>query len=234
MDMTVAHLAEPQTQGRAPVNYDQCSFSMSGTCPHCDRGSVFTALTRPPHNEVLLGAQGTKSWSLMQCPGCLKFIVGGVHRDHTGKCDLIAHYPIGKPADDDVSEHIPPGIATDLREALRCRRVEAMNATAEMCRRAIQQSCISLGAPAGLLTPQIDWVHKNGTITTQLKDVAHVIRLGGNRGAHASESEAPLTEYEVDGLLEFTKHFMDIVYVIPAKLSRFDFSKAARKAQSAP
>jgi hypothetical protein len=77
-----------------------------------------------------------------------------------------------------------------------------------MCRRAIQASCLELGAPsADNITSQIDWVYAQKKITTALKDVAHKIRLGGNRAAHPNDDEDPISPEEADAILMFTQHY---------------------------
>ena len=73
------------------------------------------------------------------------------------KSGPFRHGLLGKP-NDDVASEIPENIAADFKEALRCRYVDAYNATVEMCRRAVQASCLQLGAPADKLVKQIDWL----------------------------------------------------------------------------
>ena len=104
--------------------------------------------------------------------------------------------------------------------------MNAYNATVEMCRRAIEASCLQLGAKGNdSIEAQIDWVHSQGKITTPLKEMAHKIRLGGNRGAHPSQRI--ITENDADAIIEFTQEYFDHVYVMLAKMAKFDFSKRA-------
>jgi len=171
-------------------------------------------------------------WAAMQCQGCGKFICAGVRRKLSplSDCEYVAHYPLGKP-NDEVASEVPEKIATDFSEALRCQFVNSYNATAEMCRRAIQASCLDLGAkPKDGIMDQIDWVHSQGKITTPLRDVAHKIRLGGNRAAHPNDDEDPISPEEADAVIAFTRHYLDHVYVVPARLGTIDFTKAARQA----
>ena len=53
-----------------------------------------------------------------------------------------------------------------------------------MCRRALEASCEHLEAKGKTLEDKIDSLEEMGEITTYLKDMAHKIRLTGNRGAH--------------------------------------------------
>ena len=122
-------------------------FSLSGTCPHCSKPSVFMMITNA-HGESVCNAGNQIThvdlWAGMQCQGCLKYMLACVRRQlHPLSLQpphwYVAHYPVGK-ADDEVATEIPPHIAADFREGLRCRFVDAYNATVEMCRRAVQAS----------------------------------------------------------------------------------------------
>jgi len=133
------------------------------------------------------------------------------------------HYPLGKP-DDTVSGSIPEGSRLDFQEALRCRWVNAYNAAVEMCRRALESSCIQLGAdPKLVLNDMIEWVHAQGKITTPLEDMAHKVKLGGNRAAHPSDRT--LTLEDADAVIEFTREYFQHVYVMPAKMAKFNFDR---------
>jgi hypothetical protein len=209
----------------------QGRFSFNGVCPHpaCRRDSVFFPVTGA-HSETIGNTQRgqpiARLAAVMQCQGCRKFILAIVtHVQNHNEYGYEEHYPLGSP-NDSVSEDIPLDIRSDFREAMRCRWVDAYNATTEMCRRAIETSCIQLGAkPTDSIEAQIDWVHSQGKITTPLKDMAHKIRLGGNRGAHPSSRA--ITQEDADAVIEFTREYFDHVYVMPAKMAKFDFSKKA-------
>ena len=220
-------------------NSQLSQVTLRGKCPHCGEPSVFmlvTGLGASPNGHRLGG---------MQCQGCLDYILG-VFATHGQGFAYINHYPLGKP-DDKVAEEIPPNIQEDFKEALRCQFVQAWNATAEMCRRAIEASCIDLRVPVKkikVLEDMIDWLEKERKITPDLKDAAHKVRLGGNRGAHPPEDgpvtkEGEETEPEVEetrpiekiekehaeAIVDFTRHFFQYVYVIPKQLHKYDFSK---------
>jgi Domain of unknown function (DUF4145) len=168
----------------------------------------------------------------MQCQGCLNFILGCVFRQGNNPWQYKQHYPLGRP-NDKVAPEIPANIAADFQEALRCRFVDAHNATVEMCRRAVQASCIDLKAPPDKkLWEQIDWLAGQGTITTPLKEMAHRIRLGGNLGAHPPEDPNDDTAIVIgpeyaDAVIEFTREFFQHVYVLAQRLKKFTFKKAA-------
>jgi hypothetical protein len=210
-------------------------FTLSGICPHCDKPTVFTLVTPQVHFEQPDPRNSRiYVWGVLQCQGCGKYICGAVHKPQQNSSDSTysEHYPLGKPKDD-VADEIPKTIAADFKEALRCRWVDAYNATVEMCRRAVQASCIDKKGPYDeKLVKQIDWLAAQGIITTPLKDMAHRVRLGGNLGAHPPEDPEDETtiiigaEY-ADAVIEFTRDFFQHVYVMPECLKKFTFSRKA-------
>jgi len=203
-------------------------FSLQGTCPHCSLPSTFLMKT-PAYAEYPQPGRSThhRLWAVLQCQGCLSFICGAVRRDSTNDSApestiYFTHYPIGKP-DDRVASDIPESIANDFKEALRCRWVDAYNATVEMCRRAFQSSCDNLQAAGSNLYEQIDDLALKAVITKPLKEMAHKVRLGGNRGAHPSSKQ--LSDRDADAVITFTRHYFEHVYVMPAALAAVDFEK---------
>ncbi len=204
--------------------YGDDSFVLSGQCPHCRKEAAFQTVTAIYKEQ---SDNGQRMISALQCVACNKFILGIVKADLIGLHTAWAyetHYPLGKP-NDKLPEEIPPSIAADFSEGIRCRWVDAYNATVEMCRRALESSCIQLEAPEklGTLEKMIDWVCDQGKITKPLRDMAHKIRLGGDRGAHPSTRI--MGEDDADAVIEFTKEYLDHVYVMPAKMAKFDFSR---------
>ena len=183
----------------------------------------------------------------MQCQGCQKYILAVVAVPiDTDKHIYLEHYPTSAP-NYAVADEIPDHIKPDFKEALRCLSVDAYNATVEMCRRALEAICIDLGIPKGIkvLEDMIDSLEEQRKITPHIKQVAHKIRLGGNRAAHPPEdgvTEAMDTatqagDLEVarpviliekehaEAIVEFTRHFFHHVYVVPRQLDKYDFSK---------
>jgi hypothetical protein len=228
------------------ISFGNRQFSMRGTCPHCGASSAFLQVGCV-HNSP----SGFQSVSPMQCQACMKFILTIVTvSPHNQSIAYNEHYPLGKPSDA-VAHEIPDPIRPDFKEALRCLWVDAYNATVEMCRRALEASCLNLGAPKKkVLEDMIDWLEAQRKITPALKEAAHKIRLGGNRGAHPSPEEAPqvnplvapttaddspapsgdgpvtrIEKEHAEAVVEFTRHFFEYVYVMPKALGKYDFSK---------
>jgi hypothetical protein len=167
-----------------------------------------------------------------RCIACNKYILAQIKSEILGTGNSIrwvyeAHYPLGLP-DDTVPDEIPDSIKPDVKEALRCLWIKAYNATAEMCRRALESSCLELGAkPTLVLHDMIDWVHAQGKITNSLRDMAHKIKLGGNRAAHPSDKR--IGEQDADAIMDFTLEYFQHVYVTPARMARHDFDRPKPK-----
>jgi len=219
-------------------------FTLRGTCPHCREIAGFILVVSPTHpntggvtfSEEAHGP-AQRMWGIMRCQSCLDLILACAVKDGGGRWIYMRHYPLGKP-DDSVNEHIPLDIAVDFKEALRCRWVDAYNATMEMCRRSLEASCNEKKAPGGKhLVEKIDWLADQGIITDALRGVAHKIRLGGNYGAHASEdpmNAEPVKPEHADALIGFLRHYFQHVYVMPAELAKYDFTKAGMKKLPTP
>jgi hypothetical protein len=232
------------------IDLNSRRFTMSGVCPHpaCNRPSVFMPVTNV-YVDVSMWVAG------MQCQGCFKYLLACVRQlqgtDGRPYIRYETHYPVGSP-NDTVAPEIPEHIQPDFKEALRCLWVDAYNATAEMCRRALEASCLDLKAPPNkVLEKMIDWLADNRKITPDLQAAAHKVRLGGNRGAHPSPAaektdevipaaepnqiaaaedayEGPIEKIEkehAEAIVAFTQHFFQYVYVIPKRLDKYDFSK---------
>jgi hypothetical protein len=233
------------------------NFTLRGTCPYpdCKRSSVFIV-----RNATSLGVNpsrpGTqRTVSALECQGCGGFILGITEQpSNGGNHTYKEHYPIGSP-DETVADEVPDHIKEDFKEALRCLWIRAYNATAEMCRRAMEATCLDLGAPSDkVLEKMIDWLEANRIITPYLKDAAHKVRLGGNRAAHppatpitptaappaplsapatplpptASVTTSPVERIEkehAEAIVEFTREFFHHVYVGPKLVGKYDFTR---------
>jgi len=203
---------------------NQNNFSLSGVCPHCKKGSVFIRASAP-YIERLDSLYDLIA-AAMQCQGCRKLILGITkHARASTHYAYQEHYPLGSP-DDTVAEEIPEAIAADFREALRCFWIKGYNATAEMCRRAVEAACIGMGAPKNKpLETKIDYLAEKQIITPFMRDVAHKIRLGGNRAAHPDEAETPIEKDQAEAIITFARELFHHVYVVPKQLNKYDFSK---------
>lgn len=205
----------------------ESAFILRGECPHCHHLASFPTVSKPYiEGWGTVGARQIGVACCQACHGYILGIIGSVPDPGHFSRQVFAyqtHYPLGVP-NDSVAEEIPKDIAPDFREALRCYSVDAFNATVEMCRRSLESSCVQLGADQSLkIESQIDWVKSQGKITSSLQTMAHKIRLAGNRGAHPPKA---ITKEEAEAVIEFAKEYFQHVYVTPARIAKFDFSKS--------
>jgi len=140
--------------------------------------------------------------------------------DRTARVDasvVVDYYPRSVVT---VDSAIPEDIADDFKEANRCFTVEAKKATVTMCRRVLQNACVSKGATPNVdLYKQIDEIESKRIINPSMKEVAHTIRKIGNWGAHPQDD--PLKDVTIEDASEtikFTSEFLDEVFVRPARL----------------
>jgi hypothetical protein len=213
-------------------SFNRAQFVLSGECPHCRSKAAFPSVTEPYVPDEITGPDGEQTAvAVCRCHACNGYVLGILKTTYLGsgrsQWKYHAHYPLGWP-NDAVPDEIPDELKTDLKEALRCRWVKAYNATIEMCGRALEGSCIQLGAPPDLvLSKMIDWVYAQGRITKQLCEMAHKIKLSRNLAAHASDRT--LTQDDADAVLEFTDEYFHHIYTMPAKMVKFDLDKPGKK-----
>jgi hypothetical protein len=215
----------PRDMRLSSINQENTRFVLNGECPHCGVQAAFPTVSAT--FKEMESNWPTRIIGAARCIACNEYILGILAKDSHDCWIYQIHFPLGKP-NDDVADEIPDTIKSDLKEAMRCLWVRAYNATAEMCRRALESSCIELGAePDVVLSEMIDWVHAQGKITNSLRDMAHKIKLGGNRAAHPSDRI--LSEEDANAVVDFTLEYFQHVYVTPARMARHNFDKPAKK-----
>lgn len=210
MAMEVMHLG----------SVNEFRFSLNGECPHCKRQCSFMPVDGA-HVELAEGKLTSRGVCAMQCQGCRNFILGFVLYDGKTVASMRyeKHYPLGKP-NDEVGPDIPVEVASGFQEAIRCQWVNCFVATVLMCRRSLQISCDREQAKGDDLCRQVDSLAKSGTITEPLRKMAHRIRLFGKQGAHGdySDIDSTITEEDAVDAIAFMRHYLEHVYVLPAKL----------------
>ena len=70
------------------------------------------------------------------------------------------------------------------------------------------------------INDQVDDLSQNGKITESLNDFAHAVRLSRNIGAHPDKDGLKdVSKTDADDIIEFTRQFLHLVHVMPAKCS---------------
>jgi hypothetical protein len=206
-------------------------FSLNGTCPHCRRDSVFIPVV-PPHSTKIDSGHYQLA-AVMQCQGCLKYILGIVAIE--GIAWLYReHYPMGTP-DDSVDASVPASIAADFSEALRCLWVGSPKAAVAMCRRSVEASCADLKAVGKNLKEKIDDLAKRGIITDPLRQMAHRVRLTANEKLHGKPDDLDaFTDKDAEAIIACLREYFHHVYVMPALLKAYEKPKAGTGGSTPP
>jgi hypothetical protein len=184
-------------------------------CPHCETKCSFYGI-------------GIGNSLALYCNSCRKGAYFKLREnwDIPENCEDIIHLKLDAVEDSypmtvvKVDQAIPPDIADDFKEAKICVTVGAKKATVTMCRRVLQNTCISKRCdPKADLVDQIDELEDKRIIKPSMKEVAHTIRKIGNWGAHPQND--PLKDVTIEDALEllnFTSEFLDEIFVSPARL----------------
>ena len=185
-------------------------------CPYCDVHSTTSFQTQKMGKSA--------SFSILKCDNCGELILF-IYKNRR----LVDQYPKRIPK---LHKSIPKRVAEDYVEAIKCFDVGANKASVVMCRRALQSSVIEKGAEKDRLVDQIDELYESQTITKDIKDWAHEIRLTGNIGAHPDEDGLQdITPKDAEELINFMEEYLNYVYIMPAKVAEKRAKKTKQKAE---
>jgi hypothetical protein len=140
---------------------------------------------------------------------------------------FIGQYPYGHK----FSESVPEAVCRDLEEAGNCLAVNATNACAAMCRRAIEQLANSLGIePESNLCNTLKKMRDSGYIDQGLFEALYEVKQWGNIGAHADPGLIGLKEAR--NLLELVIRAVEYVYLKREIVTTADRLRQRRKVAS--
>lgn len=135
---------------------------------------------------------------------------------------VSAIYPAN---DKSIPQDTPDNVRHYFHQALLNMRANpsTYDAAVAMFRTSLEVACRDeLGAKGKRLVDMIDDLASSGKITSDMKEWAHALRLGGNVPAHG---EKPVTAQEAEDLQKFCEAFMMYAFTLPAMV-------ASRKAQT--
>jgi len=130
-----------------------------------------------------------------------------------------------------IPSHAPDPLGRYFQQAFdSCRRGDH-DASGAMSRKVVDVSTQKLlGEEAkkfGNIRDRIDALASKGALTSDLKDWAHQVRLGGNDAAH---DEDPYSKEEAEELLDVAELYLTYVYTLPGRLKERRDRAAAEKA----
>ena len=193
-------------------------------CPHCEAKAHLELI----HNDHYLGSNGDQyNYVTFRCKPCQKIslrVFRSTQNQYSKEQmltpdDWVANYPSNDttPSEKYV-QFVPKPVIEDYTEGLVCLSSGADKASVSMFRRAIQNAMIDLGADDKL--DLIDQIKNVGTLTKDIKDWAHNIRIFGNWGAHPQDDMLhDITPELATEVKDFVDEFMNYVYVMPGKVA---------------
>jgi hypothetical protein len=193
-------------------------------CPHCGTKAHLELV----HNEHHIAKKGNQyNYVTFRCVPCRQLSVQvyrSIQNPYSSEQNLTLDEWVAKfPSSDTTpsekfNEHVPAEVLSDYAEGLICLSTGADRASVSMFRRAMQNAMINLGADQEL--DLINQIKSVPTLTKDIKDWAHNVRIFGNWGAHPQDDMlkdvTPELAQEVKELLE---EFMNYVYVMPGKVA---------------
>jgi len=211
-------------------------------CPHCLAEKVGFSII---YERKTIAPGLDRFQTLMICSNCDGPVIGQFERrmgpDYQSpkQCDfdprqfgfaLSAIFP--RPAAAKLPNHIPNDeLKNYFGQAADCLRRGNWDASGAMSRKVVDVSTqLLLGADATKyndIKTRIDALAKRNTLTPDLQEWAHQVRLGGNDAAHDKD---PFTRPEAVELLDFTELYLTYVYTLPGKLAERRARAAAAKA----
>ena len=192
-------------------------------CPHCVAKSHLELV----HNDHHISQGDQYNYLTFRCKPCKKLSVRvfrSSQNPYSQEQNLSPDKWITKfpPLDAQPSkkfiEFVPKNIIDDYAEGLVCLANGASRAAVVMFRRAIQSAANEQGADREQkLSQQIKGLP---TLTKDIKDWAHNIRIFGNWGAHPQDDKLSQVDEELAvEVKDFIEEFMNYVYVMPGKVS---------------
>lgn len=202
------------------------------TCAHCAaRARLIPIHSAAVRSTDTLGATNTDYHYLCQCENCsdvtyVKFWEVDFDPDWAFRYET--HYPL---VSDPISVDLPPTVTAPFYEAGRCLNVGAALATVVMCRRTIEAVLSDKGAPKGrALSQSIKTLTKDHILHESMGNLADLVRLVGNIGAHHSDQEIDLAQARQTYAL--TKGLLDALYITPKHVAAIkERLEATRKPQ---
>jgi len=122
------------------------------------------------------------------------------------------------PVPSSLGKSVPERVRKIYNEASKVKSVSA-TAFAILARRVLEEICADRGVKTKNLADGLKALIANGDIPKTLAEATDLIRLVGNMGAHASDTEISQPHvWAVDG---FIKAIIEYIYVAPEKIKDF-------------
>jgi hypothetical protein len=195
------------------------------TCPHCDARAHFQML----FNDSYSNSKGDVFYYItFRCVPCKKLILKTLEfkqniYSNEEKLEFIG-WQDKFPSDDIVyvskfEETVPADVLGDFKEGVISLNAKCYKGSVSMFRRSLQSALLNLGANAD--DDLINQIKNMTSLTQDIKDWAHNIRIFGNWGAHPQNDNLKEVDQKVaDEVRMFIEEFFNYVYVMPGRVAK--------------
>jgi Domain of unknown function (DUF4145) len=195
----------------------------TGFCPHCSN----VAQHRLVHTQKYLThgyyMDGRKTeddvpcaYFVATCRTCNAVLVYLAEGDVPSETDFVAAGLVW-PEPGILNESVPESVRKCYGEAVSVKR-RSPSSFAVQVRRSLEALCTDRKAEGRTLHDKLAWLATRGELPQVLVDMTGILRLLGNKGAHASDEE--VQPGHVDAIDEFFRAIIEYVYVAPEKIKR--------------
>ena len=180
-------------------------------CPHCN---VATPLLNQSKLQQTKRHDGSNArfWAIYFCARC-----GGAVTAVSPQGDGIVEeiYPSGRGG---PSEDLPPDVQRYLLQAMES--LHAPDGAVMLAASAVDAMLKAKGYGQGTLYNRIDQTVADNVLTEDMGKWAHQVRLEANDMRHADAERPHMTEDEAKQCVEFALALGQILFVLPARVSR--------------
>lgn len=191
------------------VRCDYCGHET----PHTKRGEATEEEELEFNDEY--GPSLTINWNtlLLQCDVCNNVSLHYFSPD-IGEEDITQLFPIVK----DLSG-VPTDVVNSYSEAKKVKNISPL-AFVTLIRRSLEYVCMEKGAVGKDLNDKLKDLGKKEIIPQTLSKMSHVIRILGNIGAHADNTEIGKDEARI--IDDFFVAVLEYVYIAPEKIKKVE------------
>ena len=197
-------------------------------CLTCNRlvfarvlSSVIAEYAIAPSRYNLDGENACTAYKIASCLKCESIsVVRSTWTDYGGEASTEPKNFLLYPRDrDPVPEDVPETIRRSFEQAVKCYRVHAYDASALMCRKALEAICAELDANGKSLKAKIESLSSANRIDPRLATWADSLRVVGNEAAH--EIAAVTSSDDAKDALDFVEAILENVFVLDKKYHEF-------------
>ena len=192
-------------------------------CPHCGNTSVQTVLVTQEYEEKLYAipsgavSQEPAIYTVVRCETCKELLVYSEMYEFAEQSET--HFgDLAFPKQSAFSKAVPDRIKKTYHEAVKVKEISHM-AFVVLARRTLEEICHEKDAKGKGLAEKLSYLAEQGDIPKTLAEASTLIRLVGNAGAHASDTE--ITILHVWAIDDFIKAIIEYLYIAPKKIEEF-------------